>query len=95
MIEEGAQVRNRQELITLPDTSQMKVDIKVHESQINKVKKGQTAFIVLDLEPDKRYKGIVSKVAPLPDSASFFSDPNVPCSRPANCSESSGRPLPC
>jgi len=77
MIEEGAQVRNRQELITLPDTSQMKVDIKVHESQINKVKKGQTAFIVLDLEPDKRYKGIVSKVAPLPDSASFFSDPNL------------------
>ena len=38
MIEEGAQVRNRQELITLPDTSQMKVDIKIHESQISKVK---------------------------------------------------------
>ena len=77
MIEEGAQVRNRQELITLPDTSQMKVDIKIHESQISKVKKGQTTFIVLDQQPDQRYKGIVSKVAPLPDSASFFSDPNL------------------
>jgi len=77
MIEEGAQVRNRQELITLPDTSQMKVDIKIHESQISKVKKGQTSFIVLDQQPDQRYKGIVSKVAPLPDSASFFSDPNL------------------
>ena len=77
MIEEGAQVRKRQELITLPDTSQMKVDIKIHESQISKVKKGQTTFIVLDQQPDQRYKGIVSKVAPLPDSASFFSDPNL------------------
>jgi len=77
MIEEGAQVRNRQELINLPDLSQMKIEIKVHESQISKVKKGQTAFVVLDLEPDKRYKGIVSRVAPLPDSASFFSDPNL------------------
>ena len=60
MIEEGAQVRNRQELITLPDTSQMKVDIKIHESQISKVKKGQTSFIVLDQQPDQRYKGIVN-----------------------------------
>ena len=77
MIEEGATVRKRQDLITLPDTSQMKVDIKVHESQVNKVKKGQTAFVVLDSMPDKRFKGIVSKVAPLPDSASFFSDPNL------------------
>ena len=55
----------------------MKVDIKIHESQISKVKKGQTSFIVLDQQPDQRYKGIVSKVAPLPDSASFFSDPNL------------------
>ncbi len=77
MIEEGATVRKRQDLITLPDTSQMKVEIKVHESQVNKVKKGQTAFVVLDSMPDKRFKGIVSKVAPLPDSASFFSDPNL------------------
>ncbi|MBT3597552.1 MAG: HlyD family efflux transporter periplasmic adaptor subunit [Verrucomicrobia bacterium] len=77
MIEEGATVRKRQDLITLPDTSQMKVDIKVHESQVNKVKKGQTAFVVLDSMPDERFKGIVSKVAPLPDSASFFSDPNL------------------
>ena len=77
MIEEGATVRKRQDLITLPDTSKMKVEIKVHESQINKVKKGQTAFVVLDSAPDKKYKGIVSRVAPLPDSASFFSDPNL------------------
>ncbi|MBT6238751.1 MAG: HlyD family efflux transporter periplasmic adaptor subunit, partial [Verrucomicrobia bacterium] len=58
MIEEGATVRKRQDLITVPDTSQMKVDIKVHESQVNKVKKGQTAFVVLDSMPDERFKGI-------------------------------------
>lgn len=77
LIEEGAQVRNRQELIKLPDTSKMKVDIKVHESHINKLAVGKTAFVVLDSLPDKRFKGVVTKVAPLPDTQSRWGNPNL------------------
>ncbi len=77
MIEEGATVRNRQELIKLPDTSQMKVEVKVHESHINKVRAGLTAFVVLDSSPDIRYKGVVSKVATLPDTQSRWANPNL------------------
>lgn len=77
MIEEGATVRNRQELITLPDTSKMKVEVKVHESHVNKVRTGLTAFVVLDSSPDLRYKGVVSKVATLPDTQSRFANPNL------------------
>ena len=77
MIEEGAVVRNRQELIKLPDISEMKLIVKVHESQINNVRLGQAAYVVLDAKPDQRFSGAVSRVAPLPDSQSRWSNPNL------------------
>ena len=39
-IEEGATVRERQKIFSLPDITQMQVNTKVHESQIDKVKPG-------------------------------------------------------
>jgi HlyD family secretion protein len=77
LIEEGATVRNRQGLITLPDTSQMQVEVKVHESHIRKVQPGLTAFVVLDSAPDVRYKAVVTKVAGLPDTQSRWANPNL------------------
>jgi HlyD family secretion protein len=77
MIEEGAVVRNRQEIIKLPDTSAMKVSIKIHESHINQIERGQPAFVVLDSLPDQRFRGYVSKVAPLPDSQSRWGNPDL------------------
>ena len=77
MIEEGAVVRNRQELIKLPDISQMKLLIKVHESHINNVRPGQPAFVVLDSMPDQRFRGVVNRVAPLPDGSSRWGNPNL------------------
>lgn len=77
MIEEGAVVRYRQELIKLPDISQMKLLVKVHESQIGNVHIGQPAYVVLDAKPDQRFNGVVNRVAPLPDSQSRWSNPNL------------------
>lgn len=77
MIEEGATVRKRQELIKIPDTSRMKVNIKVHESQVAQVHEGQPAFVVLDSMPDERFRGEVQKVAILPDSQSRWGNPNL------------------
>ncbi|MBI2925849.1 MAG: efflux RND transporter periplasmic adaptor subunit [Verrucomicrobia bacterium] len=77
MIEEGAVVRNRQELIKLPDVSEMKVQVKIHESHINQVRRGQPAFVVLDSMPDQRFQGLITKVAPLPDSSSRWANPNL------------------
>ena len=39
-VEEGATVRQKQELIRLPDVTQMMVEIKVHESHVRQVKPG-------------------------------------------------------
>jgi HlyD family secretion protein len=77
MIEEGAMVRYRQELIKLPDISQMKLLIRVHESHINHVRPGQPAFVVLDSMPDQRFRGMVNRVAPLPDGSSRWGNPNL------------------
>jgi HlyD family secretion protein len=77
MIEEGAVVRYRQELIKLPDVTEMKIAVKIHETYINQVQLGQPAYVVLDAMPDQRFRGEVTKVAPLPDSMSRWSNPNL------------------
>jgi HlyD family secretion protein len=77
LIEEGAVVRNRQEIIKLPDVSEMKVQVRIHESHINQIRIGQPAYVVLDSMPDQRFRGFVAKVALLPDSSSRFGNPNL------------------
>ncbi len=77
LIEEGATVRNRQELIKLPDTSRMKVTVKIHESNINLIRAGQNALVVLDSMPDSPFRATVERVALLPDSQSRWGNPNL------------------
>jgi HlyD family secretion protein len=77
LIEGGAVVRNRQELIKLPDLSRMKVTIKVHESHVNMIRPGLPAVVTLDSMPEERFRGIVEKVAPLPDTQSRWGNPNL------------------
>ncbi len=77
LIEEGATVRNRQEIIKLPDTSSMKVTVRVHESHVNMIHPGLPAFVTLDSMPDERFAGVVEKVGLLPDTQSRWGNPNL------------------
>jgi HlyD family secretion protein len=77
LIEGGAVVRNRQELIKLPDLSRMKVTVKIHESHVNMIRPGLPAYVMLDSAPDQRYRGVVERVAPLPDTQSRWGNPNL------------------
>lgn len=76
-IEEGANVRHRQRIITIPDMSQMAVDVKVHESAIQSVNKGQRAKIRVDAYPGEELAGEVVKLAVLPDSQNRWMNPDV------------------
>src|SRR5882672_5261041 len=67
-IREGASVRERQAIITIPDLTRMSVNVKIHESYIKKVKKGQKARMTVDAFPDDILTGEVTKVGVLPDS---------------------------
>ena len=76
-IQEGATVRERQELVKLPDTSKMKVGVKVHESRMNQLREGQLAYVTLDALPERRFKGYVGKISLLPDSQSRWLNPGL------------------
>jgi HlyD family secretion protein len=81
-IEEGASVRIRQTILTIPDMTQMGVRLNVHESQVKKVRIGQGALVRVDAEPGRGLEGTVAELAVLPDSASTRYTPNVkvyPC----------------
>jgi multidrug resistance efflux pump len=76
-IREGATVRERQSIITIPDMSKMSVRVKVHESYIRKVKKGQKARITVDAFADKLIDGEVTSVGVLPDSQNMWMNPDM------------------
>lgn len=70
-IEEGAQIRERQAIINLPDVTQMKVDCRIHESLIGSVKKGLPARIRIDAYPDQYFNGTVATVSSVPMSGAW------------------------
>jgi HlyD family secretion protein len=77
LIEEGAQIRQRQEIIKLPDVSQMIVEIRVHESHVLQIRPGLEAYVTVDSIPDRRFKARVTKVAVLPNSQDRWMNPNL------------------
>jgi len=76
-VREGGKVYQRQTIISLPNTSEIIVEIRVHETSVDKVRPGQHATITIDAFPDKTFQGEVLKVAPLPDSQQGFLNPDV------------------
>lgn len=76
-IREGATVRERQPIITIPDTTQMAVKVRIPEAHIKKVKKGMKARIQVDAFPDEELVGEVTKVGVLPDSQDRWMNPDL------------------
>jgi hypothetical protein len=76
-IREGATVRERQSIITIPDMTKMGVRVKIHETYIKKIKKGQKVHITVDAYPDKILDGEVTKVGLLPDSGNRWMNPDL------------------
>lgn len=75
-IAEGTEVRERQELVTIPREGGMIVEASLHESVIKKVKAGQKASIRVDAIPGQTFTGTVDFVSLLPDSQNFWANPN-------------------
>ncbi len=76
-IQEGTSVRERQIIITIPDTSVMQVRSKVHESNIKRVKPGQKVRIRVDAFPEESLTGTVDKVAVLPNAQNRWLNPDL------------------
>lgn len=70
-ISEGAQVRERQAIINLPDVTRMRVSARIHESKIDMVHEGLAANIRVDARPGEVFHGHVSTVSLVPLSGSW------------------------
>ena len=77
MIAEGESVFEGQTLISMPDTSSMVAEVGVHETEVDKVRPGQRATIIMDAFPDRILEGEVLEVAPLPDQSESFMNPDA------------------
>jgi len=77
LLQEGVMVRQRQELIRLPDVSKMLAEVKINESRVGQIRPGMTAYIQVNTIPHRQFKGTVRRVAPLPDAQASWMTPNL------------------
>ncbi|MBC8471824.1 MAG: efflux RND transporter periplasmic adaptor subunit [Planctomycetes bacterium] len=66
-IEQGAEIPEGYKIITIPDASKMKVEVKIHETWIDKIEPNQPAKISIAAFPNEVFTGKVLKKAPLAD----------------------------
>ncbi len=76
-LDEGATVRERQDLIYLPTATDMMAEVKIHESNLDKIRVGLPVVISVDAIPGKSLTGRVSRIAPLPDATSMWMNPDL------------------
>ncbi|MDP2645979.1 MAG: efflux RND transporter periplasmic adaptor subunit [Desulfobacterales bacterium] len=76
-LDEGQEVRERQELIHLPTTASFMVEVAIHEASLNKIRKGLPVKVTVDALPGKIFTGRVARIAPLPDPQSSFLNPDL------------------
>ena len=76
-IAEGTTVRERQGIITIPSSEKMVVEVKLHESVVQQVEVGQRALVRVDALPGREFEGVVTFKAILPESNSWWANPNL------------------
>jgi len=76
-LEEGQEVRERQELIYLPTSKGFNAEIGIYEASLDKVRPGLEARVTVDALPGQIFTGRVQSIAPLPDAQSAFLNPNL------------------
>lgn len=78
-IAEGVSVRQRQEIITLPDLSRMQVKTQIHEAVLDQIHAGLPVTVKIDAFPNRTYEGIVHQVAVVPTSSYYTSVKTYDC----------------
>jgi HlyD family secretion protein len=76
-IREGTEVREREEILSIPSTSGMVAEVKVHESVLKQVALGLECTVKVDALSGAVLRGKVDFVAMLPDQTTRWMNPNV------------------
>ncbi len=75
VIEEGAQIREGQVMIRLPNPQEMQVRARINDSKIKQVKVDNPVTIELDVNPDLPVRAVVSKINPFPYPRQWYGGP--------------------
>jgi len=75
-IQEGATIQERQAIINIPDLGKLGIRADIHESVVERVKVGQPVTAVVDALPGAPLHGRVTSVAPLPNAAENWFNPD-------------------
>jgi HlyD family secretion protein len=76
-IQEGTSVRERQDIVTIPNAAGMVAQVSLHESVLKQVSVGQSCLMKVDALGPREFHGRVSFVAVLPDQNSWWANPNT------------------
>lgn len=72
VLEEGANVRYRETILSISDLSAVDVRLRVHESQIDQLRVGMESAVRVAADPDRVLKGTVSMISNAPSRPSFL-----------------------
>lgn len=73
----GKEIREREQILQIPDLTNMVVQLDIHESSVKKVRRGQRAWITVDALPGQVFPGTVLRVALVPSSQSSWMNPDL------------------
>ena len=76
-LDEGREVREREELIYLPTATSVKADVKIHEASLEKISVGLPVSVTVDALAGRIFTGHVAKIAPLPDAQMVWLNPDL------------------
>lgn len=76
-IRKGAQVTERQVLVTLPDTSQMVVSLQIHEAKMDRLELGEPVKVEIDGIPGEQFSGKVTKIARIASTNNRWLNPDL------------------
>lgn len=75
-IQVGREVRKNEDIIVLPEISDMIASVKVHESLVGKIRKGQRALVTIDAAEGQVFEGRIDAIGILAESGGWR-DPNL------------------
>ena len=76
-LDEGQTVHEREELFHLPTSDLIKVEAKIHEANLDKIKIGSPAFIKVDSVQGKVFTGYIEIIGVMPDPKAAYINPNL------------------
>ncbi len=76
-IQKGTEVQERQEIMSIPQAGGMIAEASIHESVVQKVRSGMPVRLKIGAIPGREFRGEVAFVALVPDSNSWWANPNL------------------